>query len=137
MRREQWRHPARYRVHPDSPEGNLSGNRNVVSSPPVEESRVAGRWSFFTTLRILKTTPALRATPPPEGNLVRDKKQARHRRVSLLSALCALLSLTRTSRRGNHHCMGGPIFHLLIFSQHHDPTRPTHAHQFAPGIYRP
>ena len=29
----------------------------------------SGEVVFFTTLRILKTTPALRATPPPEGNL--------------------------------------------------------------------
>ena len=92
------------------PEGCLDRNGKVASSPPVEEYRVAGRWSFVfytcSTLRTLKTTPALRATPPPEGNLVRNgKKQMRHRRTqlyhfitlslthfSLLSALCYLLS---------------------------------------------
>ena len=41
-----------------------------------------------------KTTPALRATPPPEGNFVRDDKNKRAigaQHCSLLSALCSLL----------------------------------------------
>ena len=40
------RHPGASR-HPGYPEGNLNCDGNVASSPPVEESRVAGRWSFI------------------------------------------------------------------------------------------
>ena len=45
-----------------SASGKLIIHLNDASSPPVEEYRVAGRWSFYlklrTTLRALKTTPA-------------------------------------------------------------------------------
>ncbi len=49
--------------------------RSVPSSPPVEEYRVAGRWSFLfeTSYNIVRSQdhPGLRP-PPPEGNLVRS-----------------------------------------------------------------
>ena len=73
--------------------------------------------------------------PPPEGNFTKSLYHSVT--YSLSIALYSLLSVTRTNLRDDHHCMAGPIFHLPIFSQHHDPTRPTHAHQSAPGIYRP
>ena len=58
-----------------------------------QNTRHTGEGRYLLPRRDKKTTPALRATPPPEGNLVRGrKKQARRRRASLLSALCALLS---------------------------------------------
>ena len=50
----------------------------------------SGEVVFFTTLRILKTTPALRATPPPEGNLDRNgRKQVRRWRT--ICYLCSLI----------------------------------------------
>ena len=50
-------------------------------------------------------------------------------------ALCALLSLTRTKLRDDHHYTVGPIFHLPIFSRHRAPIHLTRAHQYAPDIY--
>ena len=124
---------------PRLPRGELIRQQERSKFSSCGEVPRSGEVVFFFIHIIVSSQdhPVLADTPPPEGNLVRDKKQVRHRRTSLLSALCTLLSLTCTSRRGDRHCMGDPIFHLLIFSQHHDPTRPTHAHQSAPGIYRP